>query len=209
MSDPTWHPEAAEAAAAALDAIAALEAGGIKVALGGSLALGLWGFPRGTADADLNVFTGEEGYPDVVSCLERAGFAPTLDRQAWCDEDRRRLVDRMREGQFAAVYRGAVRVDLFAPSIPFYDEAERTLRSFRAAAGRTALALSPEALSVFKLLFFRGKDLVDLRRLVAVQGAALDHGWVRQQLVSMFPSGDERIEAWDDIVRTHAPAPGS
>lgn len=201
----TWHPDASEAGAAALDAMAALESAGFKAALGGSLALGVWGYPRGTADADLNVFTAEERYLDVVTCLERAGFAPAVERRPWTQADRDALVERMRDGRFAPVFRGPIRVDLFTPSIDFYDEAERTLRTFEPAPGRTARVLSPEALCVFKLLFFRDKDLVDLRRLVAIQGAKLDRGWVRAQLAAMFPEGDARLDAWEELIRTHAP----
>jgi hypothetical protein len=36
--------------------------------------------------------------------------------------------------------------------------------------------LSPEDLAVFKLLFFRAKDLLDLERLVAFLGDAFDDG---------------------------------
>jgi hypothetical protein len=204
VTETSWHPDAAEPAKAAIDAIRALEAAGFKAALGGSLALGIWGVPRGTGDADLNVFTGEARYPDLVLCLEQAGFAPMVDRSTWDDGDRRRLVARMRDGDYAAFFRGPIRLDVFVPSFEFYDEAERTLRSFRAE-GRDALALSPEALAVFKMLFFRDKDIVDLRRLVAVQGAALDHRWVRDHLAAMFPNGDERLDTWDAIVRDHGP----
>jgi hypothetical protein len=95
------------------------------------------------------------------------------------------------------------------PSIDFYEDAERTLRAVTLRSGRTILALSPEALCVFKLLFFRPKDLVDLRGLVDRQGAQLDRRWVRERLGTMFPQGDERIDAWDEIVRTHGPSTGA
>ncbi len=47
---------------------------------------------------------------------------------------------------------------------------------------------------------------MDLRRRVVVQGPGLDHRWVRDHLVGMFPQGDERLDVWDEIVRTHKPA---
>ena len=52
-----------------------------------------------------------------------------------------------------------------------------------------------------KLLFFRGKDLVDLERLVAVQGAKLDSGYVRRHLVEMMGEDDVRVAKWDELVR--------
>lgn len=204
MTEISWHPDAAEPAKAAIDAIRALEAAGFKAALGGSLALGVWGVPRGTGDADLNVFTGEARYADLVRSLEQAGFSPAVGRATWDDGDRGRLVARMRDGDCAAFFRGPIRVDVFVPSFEFYDDAERALRSF-IPDGRAALALSPETLAVFKMLFFRDKDLVDLRRLVAVRGTALDHRWVRDHLSAMFPGGDERLDTWDAIVRDHGP----
>lgn len=205
---PGWHGDAADAATAALEAIAALEGAGFTVALGGSLALGLRGVPRGTSDADLNVFADEARHPDGLACLERAGFAPVPDRTAWTAEDRGRLEVRLGEGDVAPVFRGPIRVDLFVPSIPFYDDAERTLRVVDIGGGRVVRALSPEALCVLKLLFFRDKDLVDLRRLVQVRGADLDHAWVSEHLAAMFPDGDERLDARARVVRDHGPAGG-
>jgi hypothetical protein len=63
--------------------------------------------------------------------------------------------------------------------------------------------LSAEALCVFKLLFFRGKDVVDLERLIAVQGAAIDAAYVRTQIASMLGDDDARVATWDRIWREH------
>lgn len=205
---PSVHEDAADAAAATMSALEALERAGFLVAVGGSLALGAWGWPRGTTDGDLNVFAADPSrYPAIVAALEAAGFAPDDERTSWTEVDRARLVARMVDGEVARFHRPPVVVDIFVPSIPFYAEAERTLRSAELVPGRRVNVLSAEALCVFKLLFFRDKDLVDLRRLVRVQGAALDHAWVREHLVDMFPDGDERLGAWDEIVRRHGPPP--
>jgi hypothetical protein len=59
--------------------------------------------------------------------------------------------------------------------------------------------LSAEDLTVFKLLFFRGKDVVDVERLVAAQGDRLDRQYVRTWLVSCVGEGDERVRRWDAI----------
>ncbi len=59
--------------------------------------------------------------------------------------------------------------------------------------------LSAEDLTVFKLLFFRGKDVVDVERLVAAQGNRLDRQYVRTWLVSCVGEGDERVRRWDTI----------
>jgi hypothetical protein len=52
---------------------------------------------------------------------------------------------------------------------------------------------------VFKLLFFRGKDVVDLERLVAVRDE-LDRAYVRRWIVDMMGDADERVRRWDEIV---------
>jgi hypothetical protein len=64
--------------------------------------------------------------------------------------------------------------------------------------------LSAEALAVFKLLFFRGKDMVDLERLVAVR-PELDRAYVRERIVEMMGEDDARTQRWDEIVRRFAP----
>ena len=63
--------------------------------------------------------------------------------------------------------------------------------------------LSAEATAVFKLLFYRNKDLVDLEKLVAVQGADLDAAYVRRWMVDMMGEDDERVQDWDRIVAEH------
>ena len=65
-------------------------------------------------------------------------------------------------------------------------------------AGRLAWVHSAEVLAVFKLLFFRAKDLVDVERMVQVRGPDLDRAFVRAALVEML-EWDERIKRWDEI----------
>ena len=60
--------------------------------------------------------------------------------------------------------------------------------------------LSAEATVVFKLLFYRAKDLVDIEKLVAVQGEDLDRAYIRGWMVDMMGNDDERVDEWDDIV---------
>ena len=53
---------------------------------------------------------------------------------------------------------GPFRIDLFTPSIPFAHEAART-KVLVHIEGRPLWVLSAEAICVFKLLFFRPKDM--------------------------------------------------
>jgi len=91
-----------------------------------------------------------------------------------------------------------VRVDVFVPSIPFYAEAERR-RVQTQIAGRTTWVHSAEVLAVFKLLFFRPKDLLDVERMLQIQAAAFDRAFVREALVEMLDDADVRIAKWDAI----------
>lgn len=50
------------------------------------------------------------------------------------------------------------------------------------------------------MLFFRAKDIVDLQRLIAVQGDRLDRAYVREWLVRMMGDDDERVRKWDELV---------
>ncbi len=91
-----------------------------------------------------------------------------------------------------------VRVDLFAPSIPFHAVAAETVVSAEIG-GQRVPVLSAEALAVFKLLFFRPKDLLDLRTLVRRRASELDSKWVRTHVAEMMGSDDERVVEWDTI----------
>jgi hypothetical protein len=108
-----------------------------------------------------------------------------------------------REG-LIVLWLGPFRIDVFTPSIDFSWEAERTRKCVRI--GDTDVwFLSAEALCVFKLLFFRGKDVVDLERLIAVQGAAVDAPYVRARIVEMLGDDDPRVATWDRLWREHGP----
>lgn len=167
----------------------ALEGAGISYAIGGALALGVAGVPRGTLDVDINVFVPDDRIADVARVLEAAGVRV----EAGAGEHVRR--DGMFVGHFEEM-----RVDLFLPSIPFSYEAQRTRVRVATADGWSGWFLSAEAIALFKLLFFRGKDVVDLARLVAVRGDALDTNYVRRWIVEMMGEDDERVRRWDDIV---------
>lgn len=160
----------------------------ISYAIGGALALAVAGVPRGTADVDVNVFVEDTQLPRVVSLLQTLGM--NVDPVAAIARARR-------DGMFVARWDG-MRIDVFLPSIPFAREAERTRTRITDASGWSGWFLSAEALSVFKLLFFRGKDLVDLERLVAAR-PDLDRAYVRSAIAEMMGEDDERVRRWDEI----------
>jgi hypothetical protein len=178
---------AAEAAQRIADA---LSAGGLPYAIGGALALAIAGVPRGTADVDVNLFIEETRLSAAIDALSALGIQ--IDAASATARAKR-------EGMFVGRWDG-MRIDVFLPSIPFAFEAERTRILITDGAGWSGWFLAAEALTVFKLLFFRGKDLVDLERLVAVR-PDLDRAYVRRWIVDMMGEDDERTERWDEIVR--------
>ncbi len=178
----------------ALELVDVLETANLPCAVGGALCSGIWGWVRATRDVDLYVFVGEERYRELFEVLQRAG----------CEVDLEGCLHKAREGDVAVLSRNGWRVDVFVPSIPFYQQAQDSVRRVEIL-GKSVPFLSPEALCVFKLLFFREKDLYDLKRLVAVQQDDLDHGWVRTHIVAMMGEADPRTASWDNIVRTHGP----
>jgi hypothetical protein len=167
---------------------------GISHAIGGALALAIAGVPRGTADVDINVFVSEDRVRSVMKILTGVGIE--IDFEAAEREAHTR-------GMFIGRWDG-MRIDVFLPSIPFAFEAERTRIRVTDAAGWSGWFLAAEAVTVFKLLFFRGKDVVDLERLVAVR-PELDRAYVRRWIVDMMGEDDERTVKWDEIVRRFGP----
>ena len=173
----------------------AFEERNISYALGGALAYAATGIPRATIDVDVNVFVGPEKWNEVFSAL-RSLTATPLDENKLREEA-------ISRGMFETWIDG-IRIDVFTPSIAFSIEAEKT-RIRRVIDGQTAYYLSAEALAVFKLLFFRTKDIADLERLIAVQGTRLDSSYIRKQICQLMGEDDERTRTWDRLVREFSP----
>lgn len=165
-----------------------LELHRIPYAVGGAIAYGFWGNPRGTHDVDLNVFVPASTPDNVIDVLISWGVR--FDRDA--------ALASARERGDARGYCDDLPVDVFFVSIPLHESAaERTCRVHLLE--HEISILSAEDLIVFKLLFFRGKDVVDVERVVAVQGAGLDRNYVRRWLVDCVGEADERVQRWDGI----------
>lgn len=182
MSDQSSAAEVAQELAQAL------EQRGQEYALGGAIALGYWGTPRGTVDVDVTVFVSPR---EPASCVQ-------LLREIGCQVDTAEAMGLLQEHGFChARYRG-VRVDVFLPIVPFYGEARR--RRARVRLGdQDIMVWSAEVLAVFKMMFFRRKDLADVEEILRVQGESLDRNWIRSQLVEMYGRRDPRISYWDEL----------
>ena len=173
----------------------ALEQHGVPYALGGALAYGQYGIPRATNDVDVNVFVGPSELGAVFAALRTLGVS--IDEAAARSAGEREGLIVLRFADF--------RLDVFTPSIDFSWEAART-RVRHVVDGISVWFLSAEALCVFKLLFFRGKDVVDLERLIAVQGTTTNAAYVRVQIAAMLGEDDPRVATWDRLWREHCPA---
>ncbi len=172
-----------------------LEQAGISYALGGALAYGQYGVPRATNDVDVNVFLPPDALGRIFGALRALG----IDVDSTAAE---REIER--EGMLVVRW-GDYRLAVFLPSMEFSWEAERT-RVRHVIDGKDVWFLSVEALCVFKLLFFRPKDIVDLERLIAVQGSALNAAYVREKLVGMLGPDDDRVRTWDRLLAEHLPS---
>ena len=169
-----------------------LEGSSLEYAFGGAIALSAWAEPRATTDIDLNLWFDEDQLANALDVLALAGAVVDGNAARGQIESRGMFVGRIQ----------GYRLDVFVPSISFYDEALARRRRVRLL-DRETWVLSPECLAVFKLLFFRAKDLVDLERLVLFQPDELDRAFVRNSVAEMMGETDERIVAWDELTARH------
>jgi hypothetical protein len=169
---------------------AKLEARGQEHAFGGAIALGYWGVPRGTVDVDLTLYVSPERPSECAWLLGDLG----------CEFVAAQLTQSLIEHGFASVLYAGIRLDVFLPTIPFYEEA-RLRRKRVELADRPMMVWDAESLAVFKMMFFRRKDLADVEQILRARGTQFDRPWVREQLAAMYGSGDPRLSAWDEMVR--------
>jgi hypothetical protein len=182
----TPKPDPAEAAEMLGTALNRL---GIDYALGGAIALGYWAQPRGTLDVDLTRFLTPGDHQSVLDTLREIG----------CEFDPDAVRALLVEHSFCRARFRGVDVDVFLPMFDFYDVARQ--RRARVRMGDEFIHVwSAETLAVFKMMFFRRKDVVDVERLLRDGGAGFDREWVRAQLVEIFGARDPRIPAWDDLI---------
>lgn len=171
----------------------ALEAAGIPYAIGGALALGYWAPPRATNDVDLDVFLEEAEIQRAFDAIRAAGAA--ID-----DASARQQMSR--RGDFRALLEG-MRIDVFV-SFASVHEGVKARRQSVPVLGRPAWVLSAEDLLVFKMLFDRLKDWVDIEALVATRAQQLDLQLIQSVFEEWMASGDPRMERLRSLVRTHS-----
>lgn len=167
----------------------ALEKRGIDYALGGALALGYWARPRGTVDVDLTLYLSPDVPSECVRVLQDIG----------CDISVSEAIQLLDEHGFCRARFDSTPLDIFFPTIPFYEVARGRRQRVPLKSGH-AMVWDAETIAVFKMMFFREKDLVDLKQILRNKSPSFDPHWVRQQLVEIYGARDIRISRWDEIV---------
>ena len=166
-----------------------LEQHKLTYAVGGALAFSVWAVPRATLDIDINVWCAPEEIRPTLERLFSFGVEGDIEKA---------LQQAQNQGVSYLKWRG-IRLDIFFPSIEFYEEALRTRVRLQVPRVGVAWVLSAEVVAVFKLLFFRPKDLLDIEKIVKVRGAALDRSYIREHLVAMVEQDDARVLHWDAL----------
>jgi hypothetical protein len=146
----------------------AFDAAHIPHAIGGAIALGYCTLePRATRDVDVNVFTGPERAREVFAALpEGVEFSGLSLEQA------------ERDGQVRLRW-GITPVDLFLSVLPFHDHVAEHVRLVPFE-GHTIPVLGCTGLAVFKAMFDRPRDWVDIEAMVEARAVDLDEArrWV-------------------------------
>jgi hypothetical protein len=154
----------------------ALDDTDVPWALGGAIALAYaTEEPRGTRDVDINVFV------DVTRASEVFGALP--DGVEYAESD---IAAAERDGQVRLWWAGTP-IDIFFARSPFHGDVDRRCR--RVPFGdRYVRVLGPEDLAVFKAMFDRPKDWVDIANMA--ESATLDAHVAADRLATLL--GDDR-----------------
>jgi hypothetical protein len=168
---------------------ARLEAAQCDYALGGAIALGFWAEPRGTLDVDVTLYLPLDDPQGCMRLLKRIG----------CEFESRRTEEMLKEHTFCQVQFLGLRLDVFLPMSSFYELAKARRREVPMGS-RQAYVWDAETLCVFKMMFFRRKDFVDIQSILRSQGASLDRAWVEESLTQLYGQRDPRIDQWRELV---------
>ena len=162
----------------------ALAEAGFPHAIGGAIALGYCTIePRGTQDVDVNVFVPTSRAREVIAAL------PDGVRVSGQDVETAE-----RDGQVRLLW-DATPIDLFFNVLPFHDAVARNIRhvSF---GDRTIPVLDCTALTIFKALFGRSRDWVDIEAMIEARSLDVEEAirWIREML-----GDDPRIEKLTEL----------
>ena len=189
MSDaPRFPHEKALAIARALDH------GRIPHAFGGAIALAYAAEPRGTTDVDVNLFVPVSRADEVLSILHELGVS--VDEAGL----RERLA---RDEQIRLRWTGTW-IDLFFAYSPLHDACNERARSVNVL-GQSIRVLSPEDLAVFKVLFDRPKDWIDLEAIILTRGERFEAGYVEGWVSAVAGADDPRSAKLRALLQKYTP----
>ncbi len=156
-----------------------LDAAGIPHAIGGAIALGYCVLePRGTRDVDINVFVEPQRARDVFAAMPEG---VELSGEA--------LEQAERDGQVRLKW-GITPIDLFLSVLPFHDRVASHVKEVPFE-GRTIPIVDCTGLAVFKAMFARPRDWVDIEAMIEARSFDVDEAirWIRKMV-----GDDERVE---------------
>lgn len=156
----------------------------IPHAIGGAIALGYCTLePRGTRDLDVNVFVGPERVKQVLGALPASVAFSGLS-----------LEQAERDGQ-VRVWSADTPLDLFFSVLPFHEQVAKDVRLVPFE-GAMIPVLGCTALCVFKAMFDRPRDWVDVEAMIEARAIDLDEAirWV-VEMAGADASEVEKLEA--------------
>ncbi|HEY4812442.1 MAG TPA: hypothetical protein VIH71_15430 [Solirubrobacteraceae bacterium] len=163
----------------------ALDQAKLPHAIGGAIALGYCiQEPRGTRDLDVNIFVTRARADDVFAALPD-GITVTLAN----------VEQVQRDGQTRLMW-DDMPVDIFLNVLPFHDEVATGVRSV-VLAGRTIPVLDCSALIVFKAMFDRSKDWVDIEAMV--EYGSIDVGKTAGRIADLDGPDSRRAQRLRDL----------
>ncbi|MCA1712137.1 MAG: hypothetical protein LC789_11080 [Actinobacteria bacterium] len=162
-----------------------LDAAAIPYAFGGALALAYCTEdPRGTRDIDVNAFVPADQAAPVLAGLPAGVRIPA------------RTAERIATDGQVRLWWDDTPVDLFLDYAPLHRQAARHVRAVPFA-GTTIRILGPVELVLFKALFDRPKDWVDIAAVVDAD--AVDRRAVRRGLLALVGAEDPRLARWEAL----------
>jgi hypothetical protein len=141
-------------------------------------------------DVDLTLFLAPDKPAECVAVLQGIG----------CEFSAVDIARSLADHGFCRVALRGVRVDGFLPIVSFYEDAKRRRRRVHLE-DQSIFIWDAETLCVFKMMFFRHKDFVDVEQILRTHGASLDRAWIRSQLLDLYGARDPRLSQWDDLAR--------
>ncbi len=172
-----------------------LSTAGIPHAFGGAIALAYCTEdPRGTRDIHVNAFVPAARPQPVLAALPKGVRVPDGTAEVVAAEGQVRL------------WWDDTPLDLFLDYAALHAQAARAARMVPFAAHQIPV-LGPVELVLFKALFDRPKDWVDIATVV--EADAVDRRKVRRGLVRLLGGDDPRVERWNALAGLRVAASGA